>query len=166
MCVCNVYIKSSYFKGLSVTSSNDGGALYITGISKLLIELSTFIECEAPSMGAGIYMSGGQCILYRVCGVECEQTANMNGGVFSYVEVTKSANSINNIIETSVTKCKSEEWGFTVNQMYGHVLSKSVNLSQNYCYQCSALYCQPTYDGSNIVCSLCYSFLSNNTVVR
>ena len=98
---CNVYIKSSYFKGLQY-SSGYGAALYITGIQKLLVEHSMFIACSSPKYGAGIYMSGGQCIFNMLCGVECDHTGSNYGGVFSRVDVTSSGNSINNIIETSV----------------------------------------------------------------
>ena len=153
---CNAYIKSSYFKGLSYSSGN-GGALYVTSITKLLIELSMFIECEASGYGGCIYMSGGNCILYMVCGVK----SSISGGQGVFLETT--GMKMTNVIETTVTHCECSSGGYPVDPHGGTILCKSVNLSQNHCYRCSALYCYPTSNGQNIVCSLCYSSLSNNT---
>ena len=77
-------------------------------------------------------MSGGNCILYMVCGVHAQ-----GNNPFCRLEIDDETTTINSIIESSVSKCvgPSSSNGFTVSQLNGNILCKSVNLSQNHCYK-------------------------------
>ena len=149
--------KDSYFEDLSASS---GGALYwlASKDKKLLVESSMFIRCSASSQGGALYMWYGNCILSKLCGVECEADY---GPPFSYVELF-SVDAINKILESTVSKCKSTSWGYTIDHLYGNIESRSVNASQNECYCCAGIYFDTKSD-STCVATLCYPSVPNNT---
>ena len=110
-----IYIHDSYFEDLS---SDYGGALYLYNSNtekKLLVESSIFTNCS--DLGGGIYMRYGHCILSKLCGIECKAD---NSGPLSDV-VLNSDNAINKILESTVSKCSSEENGSPLSHHYGNI---------------------------------------------
>ena len=76
-----------------------------------------FISCSASMTGGAIRMSNGHCILSKLCGIECKAD---NGGPLSDV-VLNSDNAINKILESTVSKCSSEENGSPLSHHYGNI---------------------------------------------
>ena len=94
-----------------------------------------FISCSASMTGGAIRMSNGHCILSKLCGVECNTTSS--NGPFSYVNLN--SGSINKILQSTVSKCSSEENGNTLCHLDGNIEATSVNASMNQCALCSVI---------------------------
>jgi hypothetical protein len=160
----SVYISNCLF--ISCTSGSDGGALY-TSSTTLLVESSSFFSCTTSNtFGGAIRVSGGQFVLYEVCGYDCYSTyAGGTNGQFVYIVVTDSASNKNYVNYSSISCCvnqRSDSYD-TMRLGSGMVCCPSVNMSMNKCGYHSGIYTYPYTDSSSVTCSFSYSsFVDNN----
>jgi hypothetical protein len=166
----SVYVSNCLFKSIMVTSVN-GGALYVTSTTYLLIESSSFFSCKTSNAhGGALYLSnsGGQCVLYKVCGYDCYSTysgSNSPCYQFSYIGVKDDATSKNYVNYSSITRCINENSNshYTLYHDYGKISYPSVNISMIKCQYYSAIYCAPSSDSNSVTCSFSYSSITDNT---
>jgi hypothetical protein len=165
----NVHILNCLFNNITSTSG-DGGALYCTSVTYLLVESSSFFSCKtSSSYGGAIYFynqNNGECVLYEVCGNDCYTTYNSGTsyGQFAYIAVRDVASSKNYINFSSIARCVNENSNsqYTSVFSFGKILCPSVNISLNKCNCHSGIYCYPFNEPSSVVCSLSYSSFSDN----
>jgi hypothetical protein len=148
----NIYVLNCLFNNCN--SGSSGGALYITSTTYLLVESTSFFSCKTGGNGGAIYFSdsGGQCVLYGVCGHDC-CTTNSNGCQFVYIYVSNSPSSKNYVNYSSIVRCVNG---------YSGSLCPSVNSSNNKCQYFSGIWCAPTVDSYSFTCSLSYSSFADN----
>jgi hypothetical protein len=163
----SVYVSNCLFNSITYKSGN-GGALYSTSVTYLLIESSSFFSCRASGSGGAIYFtnSGGQCVLHEVCGFDCCSTST-SYGQFAYITVKNDVSSKNYINYSSFTRCVNEIGGYRVLDLYyGKIYCPSVNSSMNKCSGRSGIICQPFCDSNSVTGLLSYcSFTDNNNTV-
>jgi hypothetical protein len=161
----NVYVLNCLFK--SITSTSDGGALYCSSVTYLLIESSSFFSCNTSSSygGAICFANAGssQCVLHEVCGYDC-CTIGGNHGQFAYITVSSSASSKNYVNYSSISRCVNEVSGshFMLYLNSGKICCPSVNMSMNKCYYRTGIQCEPYLDSSSVTGSLTYSSFTDN----
>jgi hypothetical protein len=151
---------------ISCTSGSDGGALY-TSSTTLLVESSSFFSCTTSSnWGGAIRVSGGQFVLYEVCGYNCFSTyAGGTVGQFVFIDVTNSASNKNYVNYSSISGCVNQRSDSqeTVRLGSGMVCCPSVNMSMNTCGYYPGILTYPYTDSSSVTCSFTYSsFVDNN----
>ena len=136
-----VYVSNCLF--ISCTSTSHGGALYCTSTT-LLVESSSFFSCTTSSnRGGAIRVSGGQFVLYEVCGYNCYTTYTGGAiGQFAFIDVTDTDSNKNYVNYSSISRCvnqrsNSEE---TVSLRSGMVYCPSVNISMNKCGYYSGIF--------------------------
>jgi hypothetical protein len=139
--------------------------LYITSTTYLLVESTSFFSCKTGGNGGAIYFSdsGGQCVLYGICGYDC-CTTNSNSCQFVYIYVSNSPSSKNYVNYSSIVRCVNG-YSSTHYMLYlynGKILCPSVNSSNNKCQYFSGIWCVPTVDSSSVACSLSYSSFADN----
>jgi hypothetical protein len=109
----SVHVLNCLFR--SITSTSTGGALSCTSVTYLLVESTSFSSCSTSSgNGGAIYFSnsGGQCVLYEVCGYDCCSTnTGSSSGQFVYIVVNNAASSKNYINYSSISRCVNENSG-------------------------------------------------------
>ena len=131
ICHCHKWLRPktawlSYFTGNPVllqqneygtrqnpSGTSDGGALYCSSVTYLLIVSSSFFSCNTSSNGGAIYFTNagsGQCVLHEVCGYYC-CTTDKNSGQFAYINVYCSASSKNYVNYSSISRCVNEYSG-------------------------------------------------------
>jgi hypothetical protein len=161
----DVYVYDCFFHNCS--SSSNGGALCCSSsVCRLLVEQSSFISCKISSLyGGGIYISNtysGGCVLSRICAFNCYSTNSSSYGQFAYIRINNSINNKNHVNDSSITHTlkKGTNPYYALRLNLGNILCPSVNLTNNECYNCPVLYCQPTSS-----CNYCmsYSSIVNNT---
>jgi hypothetical protein len=161
-----VYFSNCLFISISSTSGH-GGALYCTSATYFLVESSSFISCKTSGgYGGGIFFqnTGGQSVLYNVCGYDCCSTHSNPYYQFAYLYVNNAASSKNYVNYSSITRCVSEKSGshYTLRIFYGKICCPSVNISMNKCQHYSVIYCD-SYSDSNLVTGLfSYSTFTDN----
>jgi hypothetical protein len=162
--VANVYVSNCLFR--SITSTSDGGALFLsTSVSFLVVESSSFFTCKSSSNRGGailfINTNSGQCVFYAVCGYDCS-APNYNS-MFSRVDLYNAASSKNYVNYSSISRCVdlgSSSW-HTLFHQYGKICFPSINVSMNKCYS-QLVCCNPLSDSNSIICS--YSSFADNYV--
>jgi hypothetical protein len=166
--VSSAYVLNCLFK--SITSTDNGGALFSTSVTYFLFESTSFLSCSTSSSNGGaisIISSGGQCVLNEVCGYDCCITnTSLSGSHFAYIRVNKAATSKNYANYSSITRCVNEMPNsyITFRLDYGKICCPSVNISMNKCHYYSGFYSLPLMDSNSITCSLTYtSFTDNNS---
>jgi hypothetical protein len=165
----NIYVLDCLFS--TITSTSNGGALYCSSVSCLLIESSSFFTCKTSSQYAGaIYFSNtgsGQSVLHGVCGYDCYSTYTSGPyNQFARIEANYGTISHKNYMNySSVSHCISEISGsyYTFRLYGGKVCCQSVNSSMNKCQYYPGFYSCTTGDSNSVTCSFLYSsFLDNN----
>ena len=145
-----VYVKNSLFEGLT-QAEYGGGICFETNdaTSELLIEDSQFVRCSAIKRGGGIYKyNEGHCILVRVCGFDCttENAGENLDGPFANIDCTdvSSPKYKNYVYEAQISHCTNTNYGYTLTLHYGECIGSELNMSQNYCKQCSTFIFKPS----------------------
>ena len=122
----------------------------------MLVEQSSFISCiTSYTYGGGICSYSGQCVLSRICALNCCSTYNGNSyGQFAWIN----SNIQNNVNDSSITHTlkKGTRPCYALHLHDGNILCTSVNLTNNECYWYPALLCYRTS-------SISYSSIVNNT---
>jgi hypothetical protein len=162
-----VYVLNCLFR--SITSESNGGALSCSSVEYLLVESSSFFSCRTNNyIGGAIYItnSGGQCVLYEVCGFDCcsAYTSGSSYGQFSRIDLNDIAQNKIYVNYSSIVRCmnvNSNSYN-TFNHNYGNNFYPSVNFSMNKCYYGSGIYCHPRLDSSSVTCSISYSSFVDN----
>jgi hypothetical protein len=164
------YISNSLFK--SIVSSSNGGALYCSSVTYLLIESTSFFTCMTSSQNGGAIFfsnSGGQSVLYNVCGYDCCTTYTGTSSQcyqFAYIYVSNTASSKNYFNYSSISRCVNADSNthYILNFHCGKVCCPSVNISMNKCYYRS-IYCYPFSDSNSFTCSFSHSSFTDNIAV-
>jgi hypothetical protein len=160
-----VYVSNCLFR--SITSSGDGGALYITSVTYLLVESSSFFTCKTSSQcGGALYFVNSQSVLNKVCGFDCYSTFSYNPHYhFAWIQVNNAISNKNYVNYSSIVRCVSEEsraW-YILCLFNGKACCPSVNMSLNKCYG-RTIYCYPFTDSSSTICLFSYSSFTDNTL--
>jgi hypothetical protein len=160
----NVYISNCLFR--SITSSSDGGALYCTSVTNFLVESTFFFSCKTSGYRGAIYFynTGGQSVLYEVCGYDCYSTHSSPYYQFAYIRVRDAATYKNNVNYSSITRCVTESSNsyYPLYLQYGIICCLSVNVSLNRCYYRSGIFCYAYCNTNYVTCSLTYSSFIDN----
>jgi hypothetical protein len=160
-----VYVSNCLFR--SITSSGNGGALYITSVTYLLVESSSFFTCKTSSQfGGALYFVNSQSVLNKVCGFDCYSTYSYNPHYhFGYIQVDNAISNKNYGNYSSIVRCVSEEtYPWYILCLYnGKTCCPSVNMSLNKCYG-RTIRCYPFTDSSSTICSFSYSSFTDNTL--
>jgi hypothetical protein len=155
-----LYVLNCLFN--SITSTGNGGAFYCTS-TYLLVELTSFFSCKTSGgMGGAIYFSnsGGQCVLYEICGYDC-CTTDSNYAHFICTYVNNAISSKNYVNYSSISRCVNNNHWSTLLLHNGKILCPSVNLSNNKCYGEFVLYYPISYSNT-VTCSLSFSSFADN----
>jgi hypothetical protein len=162
-----VYFSNCLFISISSTSGN-GGALSCTSVTHFLVESSSFISCKTSGgYGGGIFFknSGGQSVLYNVCGYDCCITYSSSPyGQFARIYVNNTATSKNYVNYSSITRCVSDisNSHHTLRLFYGKICFLSVNISMNKCQQYPGICCDSYSDSNLVTGSFSYSTFTDN----
>jgi hypothetical protein len=149
-----------------VSTNVNGGALYCSSVTYLLVESTSFFSCKTSGRGGAIDFSisnNGQCILYKVCGYDCCSTTGTYSQ-FAYIGVRHLITHKNYANFSSIVCCVNEisTSRYTLYLDYGDICCQSVNISNNKCYQRTAIICFPFRDSNTITCSFsCCTFADN-----
>jgi predicted outer membrane repeat protein len=163
--VTNVYVLYCLFN--QCTSEGNGGALYCTSVTYLLIESSSFFSCKSIGRhGGAIYFQNtsiGECVLHKVCGNDCCSTTS-SYGVFAYIYVKSNASSKNYVNYSSIVRCVDENSGSyaLLRLYYGKNCIPSINISMNKCECRSGISFAPSTDSTSVTCSISYSSFTDN----
>ena len=153
----NIWVCNCKFSVLD--HSGNGAAIcksLSSGISNMLIEFSIFQECTtAKSEGGAIYFNKGQCVIASSCGYKCIAGYGYPG---EFSRILVSSGSKNYIIDSSITKAKTEIGEVTLYHAFGNFLCKGVNVSNNELYLYSGI---RIWDPSTSLISFS-SFRNNN----
>jgi hypothetical protein len=164
--VSSVYVLNCLFK--EFTSGSNGGALYCTSVTSLLIESSSFFSCKTSSnRGGAIYFSNSnsQCVLYGVCGYDCCSTyAGGSSYQFAFIYVNDGPLSKNYVNYSSISRCVNErkDSGHILELGKGKNCCPSINISMNKCQRKSGITCYPFTDSNSFTFSCSYSTFVNN----
>ena len=164
---CNYFITNSVF--VSCQSTSHGGGVDLSSSSssvtfKLYVDHTSFYNCTASNQAGGIYLwssnSASGCVLNFVCGVKCNAGSGWSDQ-FDYIRLY-SSNSYNYVLQSSFADCINTGSGsFTLDHLYGNILCRSVNLTNNVCSQVSAIYCY--IQSSERTSKIEFSSFNNNT---
>jgi hypothetical protein len=162
-----VYVLNCLFNQCSSTS--DGGALYCSSVTYLLVESSSFLSCKTSTSNGAIFFqntNSGECVLYKVCGINCCSTNTHYQ--FADIRVKDAASSKNYINYTSIVRCVNENSNsFSVLYLrYGKFCCPSVNMSMNKCARQTVISCSPFTDSNSVTCSLSYSSFTDNIATQ
>jgi hypothetical protein len=163
----SVYISNCLFR--SITSGSDGGALYCTSVTYLLVELTSYFSCSTSSRyGGALYFSNtgsGQCVLHSVCGYDCCSTyTSRSDGQFARIYVNNGLTSKNYVNYSSIVRCVNQISGsyYVLWLSSGRIYCPSINISMNKCPYISSIHCNPFTDSNSFTCSLTYSTIADN----
>jgi hypothetical protein len=164
----DVYVSNCLFK--SITSGSNGGALYCTSATEMLVESSSFFSCSTSGrFGGAIYFSNannGQCVLNEVCGYDCcsTYTSSSSFSQFAWMEVQNTALSKNYVNHSSISYCVNEitRSHRTLHLYRGNNICKSVNISMNKCNYQPGILCDPFDSSNSVICSFTYSSFVDN----
>jgi predicted outer membrane repeat protein len=164
----NVYVSNCLFS--ECTSTSNGGALYCSSVTYLLVETTSFFSCKTSSeCGAICYSNSGnsECVLNKVCGNDCCTTGN-SYFLFASITVKSSSSSKNYVNYSSLVRCVGENpsLGITIYLYYGKVCCPSVNISMNKCLERPGFSCHPTAESNSITLSLSYSTFADNNATK
>jgi hypothetical protein len=165
----SVYVLNCLFS--SISSSSDGGALYITSATYFLVESTSFFSCKTSTQNGGaIYFSnsGGQSVLYKICSYDCCSTnTGRSRHHCAFIEVNNVASSKNYVNYSSISRSVNVNSNSYNNMclFYGKILCPSVNFSLNKCTG-NQFYCLPSTDSNITTCSFIYSSVTDNTATR
>jgi hypothetical protein len=167
-----VYVHDCVFR--SCTSSSHGGALYChssNNVIKLLVGRTSFTSCRtSKEYGGAIHFdsqTNGECILNKICGFDCLSTYSSSNsyGQFAYIRPKSDVTFKNRVNDSSFTH--SSKVGtyscYVLWLYYGSILCPSVNITNNECHHCTAIYCYPTASSTSDTCCISYSSIVNNT---
>jgi hypothetical protein len=166
----SVYVSNCLF--ISITSTDNGGALCCNSVTSFLVESTSFFSCKTSSQNGGaiyFYNSSGQGVLYGVCGYDCYSTnTSSSNNQFAYMYVKNSATTKNYLNYSSIARCVNENSGSRniVHLYYGKICCPSVNISMNKCQYNSGIYCYTYSDMSYIACSFSYSSFVDNIAIQ
>jgi hypothetical protein len=166
----SVYVLNCLFS--SISSSSNGGALYITSATYFLVESTSFFSCKTSAQyGGAIFFSnsGAQSVLYEVCSYDCCSTYPSGSSYrqFAQINVKDTTSSKNYVNFSSITRSvnmNSDSYN-NMGLFYGKILCPSVNFSLNKCTY-NQFYCKPSADSSYVTCSFTYSSFADNTAIR
>jgi hypothetical protein len=165
----NSYVYFSNCLFISITSGNHGGSLSCSSsVTHFLVESSSFISCKTSGgYGGAIYFenSGGQSVLYNVCGYDCCSTYSSGPHYqFAYLYVKDDATSKNYINYSSITRCVNEisNSHHMLYLFYGKICCPSINSSMNKCKYHSGIYCDSYADSNLVTGLLSYSTFADN----
>ena len=148
----SVHVYDSMFTDCS---SSIGGAISFSG-KRILIEFTTFSECEATSTNGGaIYASNCECILNCVC---CFKCLTVDYGQFIITEYITNRNYIHQSSVCSVVEIKSGSYA-PIDFISGKQECKSLNVSHYQVSFYSSLLLQSSTSTESIIS---YCSLSNN----
>jgi hypothetical protein len=160
-----VYVSKCLFK--TITSGSNGGALSCTSATEMLVESSSFFSIKTSGQyGGAIFFSnsGGQCVLYAVCGYDCYSTYTSYNSYGQFVRtiVNSDLSSKNYVNYSSIVHCISEiSNSYRMLYLdYGKISCESVNVSMNKCYYETAVIYRPF--SNSAICSITYSSFTNN----
>jgi hypothetical protein len=164
----SVYILNCLFR--SITSVCNGGALFCTSVTYLLVESSSFFSCKTSDQNGGaiyFYNNGGQCVLHEVCGYNCNTTYTSSSytyGQFACISVNNGVSSKNYVNYSSSTRCVNVNSNsyYTFCHQYGNICCHSINVSNNKCSYRPGIDCEPFCDSNSVTCSLSYSSFVDN----
>ena len=137
----NFWINSCLFLNLEKIPSNGGALLLINNNFKIVIEFSSFINCNVDNTfnGGALYIQVLSLILNKICGFNCS-TNGQNNFQFGLLETIE--NYKNNFLYSSICFC-SDNFKFQWETIYfknGIQNLDSINSSNNICYVRSGLY--------------------------
>jgi hypothetical protein len=159
----SIYVSNCLFR--SITSTDDGGALYCTSAIYFLVESTSFFSCKTNCSCGAIYFSNsdGQSVLHEVCGYDC-CTTNANKYQFGYTCVNNISSSMNYVDYSSIVRCMNENENsyYILGLQSGKICCPSVNFSLNKCYYRSGISCWPFNNSNSVTCSLTYSSFADN----
>jgi hypothetical protein len=163
----SVYVLNCLFR--SITTPSNGGALFCSSVTYLLVESTSFFSCKTSSSHYGaIYFenSGGQCVLYEVCGYDCCSTyASTSYYQFAYICVKNDVSSKNYVNYSSIVRCVNmvSDSFYTLNLRCGKICCPSVNISMNKCQSHSGIYFYSSVYSNSITSSFSYTTFADNT---
>jgi hypothetical protein len=161
----NIYVLNCLFN--SITSTGNGGALYSTSVSCLLVESTSFFSCKTSGNGGAIYFentNSGQCVLHEVCGYDC-CTTDSSSRNFVNIYVKNDISSKNYINYSSISCCVNVNAWDTLYLGNGKICFQSVNISNNKCGG-NSVYCCPFFDLNSDTLSFSYSSFADNSVAN
>lgn len=141
----NIYIQETSFIDLQNSVITVENSEY----NHILISKSFFSNLNHDNSGS-ISVSGGDCILYRVCSM-ITKCKNSNA-CHSYVDTEKN----NHIIESSISKCSGDDCSICLK--HGNQLIEYTNISYANCVQNAAYTCENPSDHQ-----INYTSIYNNT---
>ena len=147
----------------SECTAAQGGGILVDSETKLLIEETSFLSCEATSgKGGGAYFKGeGSCISSRVCSYKCKATST---GQLFYILFTDSLAHKNMMKDCSLSGTDSPGQYSGIYLKYGTILVSSINSSYNICsyHTGFTVYSSSTTTPSD--CLISYSCFMHNTM--
>ena len=152
-----VYITYTLFKGCSI-SNNQGGAIYYSNSGgKILIEFSTFSQCNASSSGA-LRINNCDCVIYCVCSNNC---CSNSVGQFIYSTLNNKGK-LNFINYSSICATNNNRYSDTLDMYYGKQICTKGNISYNNLNRFSGIYFGSGSDSSYIT----YCSINSNTATE
>ena len=124
----------------------------------MLVEQSSFISCiTSYTYGGGIRSDSGRCVLSRICAFNCCSTRKDGYSSGQFASIISNIKS--NVNDSSITHTlkRGTVPRYALHLYDGNILCPSVNLTNNKCYDCSALQCYQTSS------CISYSSIVNNT---
>jgi hypothetical protein len=164
----NIFVSSCQF--IECKSDSNGGGIYVsaTNDTKMLVEKSTFDNCQTTASGSGgaIHFGfSGNCVLSEVCGYECRASSNNQ---FDYIQCTESVSYKNYVNDSTIFHSVNENSGSAVTHYHGIVLFKGVNCSFNRCKQNAACVSGNTASTTKyrVTCTLSFCSFTNNNATQ
>ena len=170
-----VYLVDSFFD--NIISGTNGGAICIsstTDSSQMLIEVCIFNDCHTNSeYGGAIFMGypvtssngAGSCVVHKCCSNNCSSTSTRYSyGHFIYTMLSNDNDHINKFLDSSVINSKQinfESEG-TIELLYGEITINTLNLSENQCVVCPAIWCYQGSSNTKLICSIKFCSIRNN----
>jgi hypothetical protein len=166
----NVYVSNCLFNECS--SSSNGGALYCSSVTCLLIESSSFFSCKTSNTNGGAFYfqnsNNGQCILNKVCGYDCcsTYTSSSSYDMFARMYLNSDQLGKNYVNYSSISRCVTDNSNsqYALLSRHGNICYKSLNLSMNKCGS-RVIYYYPSTDSNSVTGSLLYSTFADNIAI-
>ena len=155
-----IYIYDCFFHDIS---SHFHPAIYYLSGGKMLVELSTFMNCTSRTSAGCIYQSDGHFVMNKCCSIRCyiAQKSNAWG---QFASTYLSSGNKNNVLDSSISlsynvDSDSPSFEATLWLQGGNIIAKTVNLSKNKCQWNTAIVSQPSLSGT---CSISFSSFNGN----
>ena len=159
----NTYVKRSIFENLS--SESKGGAISCENANLLfLCEEVSFLNCTSTEKGGAMYLTIiSESILYKVCGFGC--ISQNQSRQFDNIEVENDLTKRNEVLDTSIThSIQKGNLSTIVCHKNGKNSFHTANISQNECLDYSSVVCDSQATSSDEYASrLEYCSIANNT---